>query len=267
MARGRRGNVVALVLALVVVIGSASWTASPAAAAPCSTSTGAASCTITANLTVTAGTLSLEASPSLYWAVVTTGYDQWSSGSSAALTSCAAVGSLTHCSSGAAPVVQVLDATGAGSGWAISEYLSANTMPTGYVLKFNGAGGATYGYTQVSPIATDPFSGTTPGNVCDYSSSCTAATAASSCSHAGLGFSTCPSYAVTLGGTNATTQVDLYSATAATGLGAVCFGSGTASATGCTGTTSSAFFNLGVRGSTAVGTYAATINMAVTSGP
>ena len=238
-----------------------------ASAAACSTSTGAASCTVTGNLTVTAGTLGLEAAPNLYWGVVSTGYDQWASASGASLSACTAVGSLTHCTGGAAPVLQVLDASGAGAGWAVSEYLTANGLPAGSVLHFNGAGGATYGYSQVSPIATDPFAGTTPGNICDYASGCTVATPAGACSHVPLGFSTCPTYAVTMGGTSAANQVDLYSAAAASGLGAICFASGTASAAGCSGATPAAFYNLGVKGSAAPGSSTVTVNMAVTSGP
>jgi hypothetical protein len=238
-----------------------------ASAAACSASVGAASCTVTANLTVTAGTLTLESSPSLFWSFVNTSYDQWASASGAALTACAASGATTHCSSGVAPTLQVLDATGSSAGWAVSEFLTANTLPAGVVLHFNGAGSATYGFSQVSPIGTDPFAGTTPANVCDFASTCTAATAATTCAHAGLGFTTCPTYPVTLGGTTATTQVDLYSAAAATGLGAVCFASGAATATGCTGTTPDAFYNLGIKGSTPAATTTATINMAANSGP
>jgi hypothetical protein len=250
----------ALALAAPGLVGTAS-------AAACSTSTGASSCTVTANLTVTAGTLTLESSPTLYWNLVSTGYDQWASGSASALSSCTASGSVTHCSGGTSPVLLVLDGTGSSSGWAVSEYLSANTLPTGAVLHFNGAGSSTMGWSQASPIGTDPFAGTTPTVVCDYASTCTPATAAATCSHAGLGFSSCPSYAVTMGGSGATAQVDLYSAAANTGMGAQCFGSGTATATGCTGTTATGFFNLGIKGSTPAGSTSATVNMAVNSGP
>ncbi len=256
----------ALVASLLVltIVGSET---SGASAAACSSTVGAATCTVSGNLTVTAGTLSLESSPNLYWALVSTGYDQWASASGAALTACAASGVLTHCSSGAAPVLEVLDGTGSGSGWAVSEYLTANTLPAGYALHFNGAGSATYGYSQVSPTTTDPFAGTTPANVCDYASHCTVATAASTCSHSGLGFTSCPTYPVTMGGTSGTTQVDLYSAAAASGLGAICFATGAATATGCTGATPVAFYNLGIPGSAAAGTSSVTINMAVNSGP
>ena len=216
---------------------------------------------------MTAGTLSLQSSPNLYWGIDQTGYDQWASGSGSALSGCAVSGTATHCTGGTAPVLEVLDATGAASGWAVSEYLSANTLPTGYAFAFNGAGSATYGYSQASPIGTNPFAGTTPANVCDYASTCTVAVAATTCSHSGLGFTTCPTYPVTIAGSSATTQVDLYSAAVSSGLGAICFGTGTATAVGCTGTTSSAFYDLGIRGSTAAGSYSATINMAVTSGP
>ena len=238
-----------------------------ASAAACSSTAGAASCAVTANVTVTGGTLTLESSPSLYWSFIGTGYDQWASASATALSGCTASGASTHCSGGTAPSMIVLDGTGSSSGWAVSEYLSSNTLPTGAVLKFNGQGSSTIGWSQASPIGTDPFTPATPSAVCDYASSCTAASAASTCSHAGLGFSTCPSYAVTLGGTGAASQVDLYSAAANSGLGANCFASGTATAVGCTGTTSTGFFNLGLRGGSPVGSTSATINMAVNSGP
>lgn len=246
---------------------SAGGFTSSASAAACATSTGAPNCTITASLTVTAGTLALESSPNLYWSLVQTGYDQWASGSATALSSCSASGATTTCSSGTKPTLLVLDATGSGAGWAVSEYLSGNTLPAGYVLKFNGAGSATVGNSTASPIGTDPFSATTPPNVCDYGSSCTVATAAAACSHAPLGFSSCPAYAVTMGGSGAAAQVDLYSAAAGSGLGAVCFASGSASATGCAGTTPAAFYNLGIKGNSAPGSSGATINMAVNSGP
>ena len=256
----------AVVLAVVLLAVFAARVTGASAAA-CSTTTGAAACTVSGSLTVTAGTLTLESSPNLYWALVSTGYDQWASASGAPLTACAVTGALTHCASGAAPTLEALDATGSGAGWAISEYLSANTLPTGSTLHFNGAGSGTYGWSTISPITTDPFAPTTPGNVCDFASSCTAATAATTCSHSALGFTTCPTDPVTMGGTSATTQVDLYSAAAATGLGAICFAGGTATATGCTGTTPTAFYNLGIKGSAAAGTTAVTINLAITSGP
>lgn len=268
---GSRRSVRALlaVAALVLAGATAELAASTdeAQAAACSTTTGAASCTISASLTVTAGTLTLISSPNLYWSIVNTGYDQWASASSAALTSCAASSTVTHCSSGAAPTLLALDATGSGSGWAVSEYLSSSTLPTGYSLKFNGAGSSTIGWSSASPVATDPFAATTPGNICDYGSTCTTATAAATCSHAGIGFSSCPSYAVSMGGADSTHQVDLYSAQAATGLGAICFASGSASSAGCSGATSTAFYNLGIRSSTSAGSSAVTINMAINSGP
>lgn len=116
---------------------------SPASAAACSTTTGASSCTVTGSLTVTAGTLSLESSPNLYWTLDASGYDQWASGSSATLTGCSISGTATHCSGGVSPTLEVLDATGSGAGWAVSEYLSADTLPTGYSLHFDGAGSST----------------------------------------------------------------------------------------------------------------------------
>jgi hypothetical protein len=258
---------VAAALGVVLSMGLVYGSSSPASAAACSTTAGAASCTVTANLTVTAGTLTLESSPNLYWGIVQSGYDQWASASGSSLSGCAASGTVTHCTGGTAPQLEVIDGTGTASGWAVSEYLSSNTLPAGYVLAFNGSGSATYGYSQAAPIAADPFTGTTPANVCDYASTCSVATAATTCAHSGLGFTTCPTYPVTMGGSSATAQVDLYSAAASSGLGAICFATGTATAVNCTGTTPSAFYNLGIKGSTGAGTTSATINVAINSGP
>lgn len=263
MRRSLRGmtTICAAALALVAV-----W-AVPASAAPCSTTTGANGCTVSASVTVTAGTLSVAASPNLYWSFVGTGYDQWASGSATALTGCTASGAATTCNGGTAPKLIVLDATGSSSGWAVSAYLSSSSLPPGSVLSFNGAGSGTIGNSQAAPIAGSPFAGSTPGTVCDYASTCTPAAAASSCAHAGLGFTTCPSYAVTFGGADATHQVDLYSAAPGSGLGAVCFGSGTATGTGCTGTASNSFFNLGIKSNSAASITGATVNLVVNSGP
>lgn len=245
--------------------------AGPAQAAPCSTSAAVGSCTVATSATITAGTLGLRLSPALYWSFVTNGYDQFASASATALSSCAATGTVTSCTAGTAPKITVVDATGAGSGWSLSAYVSSSTLPAGSVLTFAGSGSSTIGTSTNSPVATNPFAATTPDTTCDYGSSCTNATAAtaSACSHSGLGFTTCPTYPVNLlSATSATSQVDLYSADTSTGLGAICFGSGTATATGCTGLTPAAFFNLGVKGSAAAGTYTgAVINLAVTSGP
>ncbi len=257
-----------LVVATLAVGAALVCIAPSASAAGCSNSTGAANCTTTANLTVTAGTLTLEAPANLYWNFTATGYDQWASGSATALTGCAASGTGTTCSGGTAPKLAVLDATGSSSGWAVSEYLTSNSLPTGTVLQFNGAGGGTVGNSSASPIATSPYAATTPSTLCDYGSSCTVATAASTCAHSSLGFSTCPAYAVTLGGSSTSSQVDLFSAAASSGLGAVCFGAGSATATGCVGATSSSYFNMGIKGSTpATASATATINMVVSSGP
>lgn len=244
----------ALCAALTLVAAAALAAPGSASAAACATTTGASGCTVTANLTVTAGTLTLESSPNLYWSFAGTGYDQWASGSATALSGCSVSGSATHCSGGTAPTLLVLDASGSSGGWNLSEYLSSNTLPSGAVLHFNGAGSSTIGYSQASPVATDPFTATAPSVVCDFASTCTAATAAGT-------------YAVTVGGTAPGSQVALYSATANTGLGANCFGSGTATATGCTGVTGSGFFNLGIRSNAPAGSTSATINMAANSGP
>jgi hypothetical protein len=264
-----------LLLALAFVVGVTAVplaVAAPAQAAACSTTTAASSCTVNATTTVTAGTLGLETSSNLYWAFSDMGYDQHASGSATTLSSCTGGSSGTTCTGGTLPKLLVLDGTGAGSGWALSAYVtSGSSLPTGSVLTFNGAGSGTVGASTASPVATSPFVGTVPATTCDYGSTCTTATAATaSCTHSPLGFTTCPSYGVTvpLAGGSATAQTDLYSAAASSGLGAVCFGTGTATAAGCTGVTPSTFFNLGVKGNTPVGSYTgAVINLTVTSGP
>jgi hypothetical protein len=254
---------------LLLATGAAAAGAGDAAGAACSTSTGAATCTIATNVAVSAGTLTVESSPTLYWSYVINGYDQWASGSATALTGCTGGSAGTACSSGTAPKLVVLDGTGAAAGWSVSSYLSSSNLPAGSVLHFSGAGSSTNGTSTVSPRAVDPFASTVPANVCDYGSTCTPATVAGACSHVPLGYSACPSYPVDLGaGTGAAAQVNMYSATAATGIGAICFGSGTASAAGCASIVPSDFSNLGIRGNTPAGTYAATVvNIAVNSGP
>src|SRR5262249_34309789 len=112
-ARARLG-----LIAATVVLGL--WSpglVGSASGAACSTSTGGGSCTINASLTVTAGTLTLESSPNLYWAIVQTGYDQWASASATSLSSCSASGTVTTCSGGTKPTLLVLDGTGSASGW------------------------------------------------------------------------------------------------------------------------------------------------------
>jgi len=259
----------AIATALCVPFGVLAATASPAGATACSASTGNASCAVSTSVTVTGGTLTLESSPNLYWDYVLNGFDQWASASSAGLTSCAATATGTTCGSGTAPRLEVIDATGSGSGWALSEYVTTTDLPAGSVLHFGGSGSATVGNSQDNPISTDPFAATTPGTVCDYGSTCTVATAASTCSHAALGFSSCPGYPVNVAsGTSNTAQADLYSAAASTGLGAICFGSGPATAQGCTGTVADDFYNLGIRANTSANSYGTTvINLTVSSGP
>jgi hypothetical protein len=163
----------------------------------------------------------------------------------------------------------VIDATGSGSGWALSEYLTTNDLPFGYLLHFGGAGSATVGNSQNNPISTDPFAATTPGTVCDFGSTCTVASAAATCSHVGIGFSTCPGYPVNVAsGTSSTTQAGLYSSATSAGMGAICFGSGSATAQGCTGTVADDFYNLGIKANTSANSYGTTvIVLTVSSGP
>ena len=258
-----------LVAGLCVPLGVLVATSSPAEATTCSTSTGNASCAVSTSVTVTGGTLTLESSPGLYWDYVLNGFDQWASGSSTSLSSCSSTNSGTTCNGGAAPRLEVIDATGSGSGWALSEYLTASDLPSGSVFHFDGSGSATVGNSQDNPISTDPFASSTPGTVCDYGSSCTVATPAATCSHNALGFTTCPSYPVNLAsGTSAAVQVDLFSSTASAGMGAICFGSGSATAAGCTGTSADDLYNLGIKANTsAVSDTSTVINLTVSSGP
>jgi hypothetical protein len=223
---------------------------------------------VSTSVTVTGGTLTLESSPNLYWDYVLNGFDQWASASSASLTSCTATATGTTCSSGAAPRLEVIDATGSGSGWALSEYLTTNDLPFGYLLHFGGAGSATVGNSQNNPISTDPFAATTPGAVCDYGSTCTVASPSATCSHSGI-FSTCPSYPVNMAsGTSSTTQMDLYSSATSAGMGAICLGSGSATALGCIGTVADDFYNLGIPANTSANSYGTTvIILTVSSGP
>ena len=272
----RTGPLAKLAVALALAVGL--WvpltvlvaTGAPAGATACSTSTGNASCTVSTSVTVTGGTLTLESSPNLYWAYVLNGFDQWASGSASSLSGCSASGTGTTCSGGAAPRLEVIDATGSGSGWALSEYLSTNDLPTGSVFHFNGAGSATTGNSSDSPISTDPFAVTTPGTVCDYGSTCAVATPSATCTnHAALGFTTCPSYPVNLtSGTGAAAQADLYSSATQRRHGGICFGSGTATAQGCTGSVADDFYDLGIKANTAAATYGTTVvNLTVSSGP
>lgn len=70
-----------------------------------------------------------------------------------------------------------------------------------------------------------------------------------------------------MGGTSSSNQVDLYSAKASTGIGAVCFASGSLTAIGCTGETPNDFYNLGVKSSYTQARTNMTLNMDINSGP
>ncbi|HMD45334.1 MAG TPA: IPT/TIG domain-containing protein, partial [Acidimicrobiales bacterium] len=188
------------------------------------------------------GTLTLSASPTLYWAFGLSGYDQWASASASPLSGCTVAAGGTTCSGGSAPMAEVRDTTGSGSGWALSAYLSANNLPAGTVLDFDGAGSPTVGDSSAASVGAFPFTALAPGTVCDATSGCTPATPSGTCSHAPLGFTTCPTYPVNVAaGTNAATQVDLYSATAGSGTALVCLATGSATGAGCSGTSSTAF--------------------------
>ena len=257
-SRGAKRFASRLAVSAISVVGGAvglGLAAAPAGATACSASAGNASCTVSGSVTVTAGTLTLVASPSLYWDQVLSGYDQWASGSSATLTGCSVQTSgTTSCSSGAAPMLLAIDATGSGSGWNVNAYPSGSTLPASSKLSFDGAGSSTYGDTTVSAVGVDPFASTAPGTECDAASSCTNA-------------STPTSFPVDFTSATSGTPAKLYSAAASSGGGAVCFGTGSVSGHDCAGTTNTAFVNLGVPASATAGADSVTINLAISSGP
>jgi hypothetical protein len=74
---------------------------------------------------------------------------------------------------------------------------------------------------------------------------------------------------VSLGaGTSAASEVDLYSASAGSGMGAVCLASGGATAAGCAGTSPDADFDLALPANARAGTDATTVvDLTLSSGP
>jgi hypothetical protein len=244
--------------------------AGPADAAACSTTAGAGQCSVATSIAITQGTIQVLAASSLSWSYVLNGYDQWASGSATNLTGCSASAGGTTCSGGTLPMLEVIDSSGTGNGWALSAYLSSADLPSGSVLAFDGTGSATVGNSTVAPVSADPFAATVPANECDYQASgCVRATPASSCSHAPLGFTSCPTYPVTVTASSGpTSQVDLYSAAASTGEGAVCFASGSPTSQNCGGTSPDDYFNLGVPASTTSASDLTTVvNLTASSGP
>ncbi len=225
-------------------------------------------CPVMTSIGVQGGTLGVEAPSQLYWDVVLNGYDQWAAASTSSLSGCSTGATGTQCSGGSAPVLEVLDATGAGDGWALSAYLASDALPPASLLDFGGAGPPT-GSSVDDPLAAYPFSAAAPGTVCDAGSECTVPAPASSCAHGALGITSCPAWPVGLtAGTGPAAQVDLYSAAAASGLGAVCFAAGAASAAGCAGSIPDAAFNLGLPASARSGSSSSTeIVLTVSAGP
>jgi hypothetical protein len=213
------------------------------------------------------GTLSLAAPPELYWAIDLDGYDQWASASASPLSGCApgSGGIATSCAGGSEPVLEVADDTGSGDGWAIEGcFAGASGLPAGSVLDFDGSGSAV-GSSTNSPLASFPFAAATPGTVCDDGSNCALANPPSSCSHGGSGPGSCPADPVQLAGS---AQVELYAAAAGAGEGDLCLATGAATAPGCTGTSPSACFDLGLPASARGDSYAtATVTLTLASGP
>jgi hypothetical protein len=234
----------------------------------CTASAGGAACAVPLALAVSGGTLALQASPQLYWDVGLDGYDQWESASASALSSCSSSGGGTSCSGGSAPRLEVLDATGSDAGWSLTGYLSTSDLPGGSLLDFDGSGGP-IGSSQNDPLSTPPFAAGAPPTTCDLDSTCSEPSLPASCGHAALGVAGCPSYPVDLvPAIGATSQLDLYSASAGSGMGAVCLASGSATATGCAGTAPGAFYDLGVPADAASGSYATTVlTLTISSGP
>jgi hypothetical protein len=236
--------------------------------ASCISTAGGPPCALPVSVAVTAGTLSLDASPQLDWDVDLDGYEQWQPGSASALSACTSTGSGTSCSGATSPELEVLDATGSGSGWALSGYVSSSDLPGGSVLDFDG-GAVTAGSSLNDPISAIPFAALAPSTTCDLGSTCTPASSASTCSHAALGVTSCPSYPVNLGAAGgASTQADLYSAAAGSGKGAVCFASGAATGRGCAGTATALSYDLGLPANAASGSFSTTvITLTVSAGP
>jgi hypothetical protein len=260
----------AMLLVSVATVAVAMLPASEAGATACSYTAGSPtgalqSCTITGSVTVTAGTLTLSASPDLYWTFTMNGYNQWETASNSN-------------TSATMPQLKVIDATGSGKGWSISEYMGTfqnttatgcTTSPyctlTGVALYFNGAGGTPGTATTGAPPA-----GATPSTACDTNSTCTNATPATSgCTSTPGSTGTCPSDPVNMnvGSGSSTAQTDLYSAAAGSGEGAICFGT----AQGCS--TPTDYFNMTLNGNATLGgapsgsTFTSTINVQVNSGP
>ncbi|HTX00802.1 MAG TPA: hypothetical protein VMD59_18620, partial [Acidimicrobiales bacterium] len=142
-------------------------------APPCSAGSGSAGCALTTTVSVQGGTLAVEASPQLYWDVVLNGYDQWEGASASTLSGCSAGTTGTSCAGGSAPVLEVTDATGSGSGWAVSAYLSGSDLPAGAALDFGGAGSPTPGSSLDDPLSSYPYAPSAPSTVCDHGSACT----------------------------------------------------------------------------------------------
>jgi YVTN family beta-propeller protein len=227
---------------------------------------GSSGCALSADLAVSPGTLSLAGPSELYWDDVLSGYGQWETASVAALAGCSEAGAATTCNGGALEGLEVVDATGSGDGWALTEYLTSSDLPSGSLLDFAGAA-STPGDSTVAPLTSFPYSATTVGTVCDLGAACTPASAPTSCSVLS-GFA-CPSYPVQLPtATGPLNQVELFSATPGSGMGAVCLGTGAASAAGCAGITPRGVFVLGLPAYAEAATDASTvINLTVSSGP
>jgi hypothetical protein len=188
-------------------------TLAPAFASACSSST--ASCSVSGNATLTAGSLALAAPASISWSATLNGSDQ---------------------SVGAAATLEPIDATGSGDGWAVTvtstSFMSASpaaTLPTS-ALSVNGSDSSQSGTSA-------------PGGTCASGSSCTLPSETSA-----------PvTYPLSVpAGSSEPTPVDLYTAKASTGEGAVNLASD---------------WWLSIPGSALAATYTSTISLAIVSGP
>ncbi|HTW97428.1 MAG TPA: PKD domain-containing protein, partial [Acidimicrobiales bacterium] len=229
---------------------------------------GAAGCALSTDLAVSPGTLSLAAPQALYWDDVISGYGQWETASTAALAGCTSLDAATTCDGGQAGGIEVDDATGSGDGWSISEYLATSDLPAGSLLDFTGAASQP-GDSTVASLTTFPYAGMTTGTICDHGAACTPAVPPAWCTSGGLAATACPGYPLrlaTLAGPQE--QVQLFTAAAGSGMGAVCLASGSTSGAGCAGATPRGVFVLGLPAFARAGTDAATvIELTVASGP
>jgi hypothetical protein len=228
LVRATKRRVVPLLGACVLLAGgigaSAMASAGSADAATCAGPVVAGtSCTITGTLTLTSGNLTLVSPTALGWGTVVNGVDQTLVDPTAA-----------------DQVFLVNDATGIAPGWHVTA--AATTFAT--------TGGTVHSLGNTGTFAsngslTSMTSSTAPTAACTSGSTCTLPTD-----------TTTYPVAITTGA--AVTPVNLYDASAATGLGSVTIGAPGANAVG---------WWLNVPSNTLIGVYTSTITLEIISGP